>query len=134
MTESAKRLAKLKLRSLNKDAVRKNTASVMVGIFKYVFIIVVGFVFFYPFLYMVITSVKSPEDLASTTVQWIPKQLYFDNFRVAAAGLKYGSALKNSLIITVLCTIGHLISCSLAGYAVARYKNRLILIYRIMIR
>lgn len=133
MTESAKQLTAVKLKSLNKDAVRKNTASFLVGIFKYVFIIVVGFVFFYPFLYMIITSVKSPEDLASTTIQWIPKQIYFDNFRVAAAGLKYGSALKNSVIITVLCTAGHLISCSLAGYAVARYKNKLTTVLTVLI-
>lgn len=109
---------------MNKETLKKNTSALSVGMFKYIFIIVVGFVFFYPFLYLVITSVKSPEDLASTTIQWIPKQIYLDNFRVAMAGVKYSSAIKNSIIVTVFCTIGHLLSCSLAGYAVSRYKNK----------
>ena len=113
--------------------IKKSAAALLIGLFKYAFVTVVGFVFFYPFLYMLITSVKSSADLASSTIQWIPHGIFWDNFKVAAAGVKYGGAFKNSALTTLLATVGHLASCSLMGYAIARYNNKLTLILTVLV-
>lgn len=105
--------------------VKKRIPGFLITVFKYLFIIDVGFVFFTPFLYLLITSLKSPADLVNSSVVWIPKSFYLDNFRVAAAGLRYWDGLRNSLLVTFLSLAGHLISCSITGYALAKYKNRL---------
>ena len=111
-----------KVRKIN---VKSHTSSLLFKIFKYVFLIDVGFVFFFPFLYMIITSLKSPADIANSTIKWIPMSLWFSNFSVAAAGLHFWDGLTNSIILTVFSTAGHLFSCALMGYALAKYKNNL---------
>lgn len=49
-----------------------------------------AFVFLYPFLYMIITSLKSNSDLNNLAVQWIPTELKFENYFIAADLLKVG--------------------------------------------
>jgi multiple sugar transport system permease protein len=88
----------------------------------YVLLFDLAFVYLFPFLYMVITSLKSPEDLADFTVNWIPKGIYLGNYIIAFGLLEYLNRLKNSIIITSLSIIGHVLSCSLIGYGFARFK------------
>lgn len=84
-----------------------------------------SFVFLYPFLKMVITSVMSDSDLVNITVNWIPTEIVWGNFKVAFKELGFKTYVWNSVIITAVGTVGHLLSCSLAGYGFARYKFRL---------
>lgn len=91
-------------------------------IFTYLFLFCLSFVFLYPFLYMVITSIKTQADLTDMSVNWIPKSIKFENYKFAAQILKYPLYLKNSLFITLVSTIGHLVSCSFIGYGFARFK------------
>lgn len=91
-------------------------------IFVYVFLSCLAFVFIYPFLYMVITSVKTQKDLYDLTVNWVPRSIKFENFLLAAKALNYIKYFRNSLIITIFATLGHVISCSFIGYGFARFK------------
>lgn len=88
----------------------------------YILLLDLAFVFAYPFLYMIVTALKSPTDLVDITIQWVPKQLFWKNFYNAAVALKYTVGLKNSLFVTILSVIGHLLACSFIAYGFARYK------------
>lgn len=88
----------------------------------YIFLLDVAFVFLFPFLYMIVTSFKSYNDLMDITVNWIPTSLHWKNYQIAADLLSYWSHFISSVFITSTSTIGHLLSCSLAGYGFARYK------------
>lgn len=88
----------------------------------YLLLFNVTYVFVFPFLYMVVTSFKSPQDLADFTVNWIPRALHWNNYTLAFKTLRYWHYLKNSVIITGLAIIGHLASGSFIGYGFARYK------------
>lgn len=90
----------------------------------YVCLICISYVFLYPFLYMIITSLMSMEDLVDAAVQWIPSSLYFTNYEDAWRGLTYPSYFLNSVIVALGATAGHLISCSLVGYGFARYRSK----------
>ena len=92
--------------------------------FLYIFLIAVSFAFLYPFLYMLITSVKSMADLNDVTVNWAPRELYWQNYATALKYLDVGRHLLNSLIITGLTTLGHLLSGSFIAYGFARFKFR----------
>lgn len=81
-----------------------------------------AFVFLYPFLYMLVNSLKSSEDLYNFTVQWIPRTLDFDNYMIAFNLIEYLRRLQNNIVVTVVATAGQLLSCSMAGYALARYR------------
>lgn len=103
-----------------KDRILKHS----VRIALYVFLFALSVVFLYPFLYMIINSLKTNEDLNNFTVVWLPRTLHFANYKMAAEIMDYFGKLKNSLIITLIATLGQLISCSMAGYSLARYNYR----------
>ncbi len=107
-----------------RDLLKKpsNVGKVLLRIGMYIFLIDVAFVFLFPFLYMVVTSFKSYDDLMDITVNWIPTSLHSKNYKIAADLLSYWSHFISSVSITSVSTVGHLISCSLAGYGFARYK------------
>ncbi len=84
-----------------------------------------SFVFIYPFLKMLVTSIMSDADLVNITVTWVPNEIVWENYKVALKELGYKSYFINSMQITLIGTLGHLFSCSLAGYGFARYKFKL---------
>ena len=96
--------------------------AVLGKIFLYLMMILITYIFLYPFIYLLVTSVMSNDDLNNFTVQWIPRSLNFNNYTLAAEFMKFFNSLKNSLFSTVLTTLGQLLSCSMAGYGLARYK------------
>ena len=91
-----------------------------VGIYLVVFDL--AFVFLYPFITMIIDALKSEEDLINSTVTWIPTSIHWQNFQTAFKQLDYLKFFKNSAIVTVVATIGSVISDSFIGYGFARYR------------
>lgn len=94
----------------------------IVKVAMYLLLLGLAFVFLYPFLYMIVTSLKSDADLNSLSVQWIPTELKFENYFVAIDILNASQYLKNSLFVTIVASFGHVISCSFIGYGFARYN------------
>jgi multiple sugar transport system permease protein len=118
MLVSRKRIP-LKVRKLGSAAFWRKNA------FKgatYLILADLAFVFLLPFIYMIITSVKTDADLIDATVKWVPTALCWDNYVRAFNALGYVRHLFNSIFLTSVCTIGHIFSCSLAGYSLAKYK------------
>lgn len=93
-------------------------------VFLYVLLIAVAYVCLFPFLYMIVTACKTSADLSDITVNWIPNTIKIENFTMAAKAIDYKTGLTNTVIITVLSTLGHVLSCGMAGYALARYRFR----------
>ena len=54
----------------------------------------------------------------------LPKTLSLDNFRNAFTRLNFANAMKNTVIVTLLSNIGGLVMGSMAGYWLARKKNK----------
>ena len=91
-------------------------------LFTYVLLMDLAFIFLFPFIHMLVTSLKTPLDVLDITVKWVPRSLYWQNYTRALKALDYGTTFINSVIITTLGTIGHVISCSFAAYGFARYR------------
>jgi multiple sugar transport system permease protein len=97
-----------------KGAVGKTMAFItMVGI---------SILFIIPFLWMVSTSLKASSDLAGTN--WIPERFAWENFRDAFSFGMWPQWTMNTVIITVLCVFGELISSSLVAYSFSRLRWR----------
>ena len=90
----------------------------------YLFLLDLVFVFLYPFLYMLITSVKSPEDIMDVTVHWLVNGIHGQNYTLSWNVLDYPTRLVRTFMVVTLCTLGHLIACSFLGYGFARYNFR----------
>lgn len=88
----------------------------------YLLLFDLAFVFMYPFIYMIITSLKTAADLSDISIRWIPKSLHFENYKFAFESLKYQRTFLNSVFVTSLATFGHALGCSFAAYGFARFK------------
>lgn len=86
----------------------------------YFLLIDIGFVYLYPLIYMVTVSLMPPSDLVNPTIKWIPTHLDLSNFGQVIETLNYGETLTNTLIMAVVASLLQIVSCSLAGYALAR--------------
>jgi len=90
-------------------------------IFIYVTLANFAFVFLLPFIYMISTSLKSSVDLVDPYVNWIPvRGIEWKNYLASIKALDYWRTLGNSLFLSTVCTLGHVLSCSFAAYAFAR--------------
>lgn len=102
----------------------------------------------FPFVWMARTSLTARESIFSDTTALIPPQTTFDNFRrvlglvsteeaVAAGGsgqgVNFALAMRNSVIVSSLITVGQIFFSGLAAYAFARlrfpFREQLFFVY-----
>ncbi len=88
----------------------------------YALLVAIGFVYLYPLLFMLVTSLKSPTDLLNPMVQWVPTELYFGNYGRAFRVLDYPRTLLNSVIVSTVPSVIQVIVCSIVAYGLARYS------------
>ncbi len=75
-----------------------------------------------PFAWMLSTSLKPAEDVWLLPPQWIPPELHWENFTNALTIMPFFRYTLNTLIITIACIIGTLLSASLVAYGFARLR------------
>lgn len=90
----------------------------------YILLIELAFVFLYPLVYMVVNSLKFQTDLLDLNSKWLLHAVNWENYRQAYEELSYQSSFVTSIVVTVLCTIGHVCSCSLIAYGLTRFEFR----------
>jgi len=100
----------------------KRGKSIIGGTLYYMTLLSLSFVFLYPLMYMLSKSMMQTWDVADATVRWLPKQLSFENYRVALDAINYWQGLTNSTIISLGSAILQIISCAFVGYGLARYR------------
>ncbi len=88
----------------------------------YFTLLLIGFVFIYPVIYIVSYSFMDTEDLVNPLVRWLPTKLYIGNFSEAARVLDFAPTLMKTLIVTVLPSILQTISASIVGYGFSRFR------------
>jgi len=88
--------------------------------FAYVALALLAIVFATPLVWMVLTSVKPPEQLVSRPHQVLPDQWRWDNYPQAVSSMPYYRYLRNSLLLCAGSVAGTLLSCSLVAYGFAR--------------
>ena len=87
----------------------------------YLLLISIGFIYLYPILYMVSKSFMNLNDLLDTSINWIPSQLYVENYRQALKSMDYWKTFKDSVLIAGIPTLINVVICSIVGYGFARY-------------
>jgi len=84
-------------------------------------LISIGFVYVYPILYMVSSSLKSTSDLVNPMVSWIPTKLFLGNFQKAIVVLDYFPSLMKGLLVTFLPAFLQMVVTAVIGYGFAMY-------------
>lgn len=81
-----------------------------------------GIVMVMPFLWMVSTALKFPQEILSWPPNLIPQDPTLDNFRTVFTTAPFGRWLLNSLTLAVASTIGILLTSAVAGYVLAKFE------------
>lgn len=92
------------------------------GIVRFFFLLGMTFIILYPIIYMLSMALRDSVDMYDSSVVWIPRHFTLENFKLLFTSLDFASALKNSAIITVVCTLLQTIVCAMTGYGFAMYK------------
>lgn len=105
--------------------VKRHAPGILYGIFRYAFIIGMAYVLLYPVLIMLTRAIRPAEDMTNPSVVWIPSGITWQNMQWAWQMLEYPFTTLFTSRIVLISTLLSLVSCSMAGYALARYRMKL---------
>ncbi|MCX4450946.1 carbohydrate ABC transporter permease [Streptomyces sp. NBC_01789] len=77
-----------------------------------------------PFVWMVLTSLKTPVEIASQDAGLLPEHWEFGNYADALRAAPFATYARNSFIIAFSHTVLNVVVASMAGYALARIRFR----------
>lgn len=100
------------------------------SIVRFFFLLGMTFIILYPIMYMLSMALRDSVDMYDSSVVWIPRHFTLENFKLLFTSLDFVPALKNSAIITVVCTLLQTMICAMTGYGFAMYNfkgNKLLL-------
>ena len=116
--------------SKNKNAMVQNIAvsplyflgKVCWSVIRLFFMLEMAFVILYPIIYMLSMAFRSSADMYDASIVWIPKNFTMENFIMVFDSLDFDVAFKNTVIISLVCTVLQVIVCAITGYGFARFK------------
>ena len=96
---------------------------------KHFFLMLAGIFFLGPFLYLLLTSVKSIDDIFAVPFVWWPEHVFWSNYSNAVNAIPFLQYTLNTLFVSVLCVVGELFAAPLVAYGFARipFKGRNVL-------
>lgn len=86
--------------------------------------ILVAIIWFIPIYYLIVTTLKNPQE-ATANPLGLPSVFEFGNYAKAWVNMQFPRAFGNTLFITATAVICIVVFGSMAGYALARTKNKL---------
>ena len=107
-------------RALNRR--NKLAGKAAVNLFFYLLLILVGLTFLLPFLWMLSASLKSVAEIFSFPPRWFPRVRRWSNYTDIFSVMPFGRFVFNSFKVSLLSTIGVVLSSALAAFAFARLR------------
>ena len=93
-------------------------------VFAYAICTLIGFAYVFPFYWMVITALKTDQQIFKWPPQLIPPTPVWWNFVEATRYIPFWLYMKNTLIICTVAVIGTILSCVLVAYGFSRINWR----------
>jgi len=87
-------------------------------------IIVIAVVAAFPLAWMILTSLKTPQETMQVPPVWLPAMPSFDAYEKVAGVVNLGRSMFNSAVIALITTAGIVVTSLMAGYAFAKYQFR----------
>lgn len=104
------------------SAVKRRTGQIVVKILTLILMIGLSYIVVYPFLFKVLASFMSADDLTNPMVNLIPSQWTLDRFRSILVGTELLTGMKNTLLYSVGVAALTTFSAAFVGYGLARFK------------
>lgn len=87
-------------------------------------IIVIAVIAAFPLVWMILTSLKTPQETMQVPPVWLPSNPNLDAYTQVSDVLELGRSFWNSAVIAVVTTVAINVTSLMAGYAFAKYKFR----------
>jgi len=90
----------------------------------YVVLVLAAAIPLFPLYWLVIASLKGPQEFGRIPPTWFPMDPSFEAFSRVFEVVPFGQSFLNSALITGVCSVSVLITSVLAGYVFAKYQFR----------
>lgn len=105
---------------------RKPNRSIVGDIFLYLFLLLVALIMAFPLIYAVSSALKPLDELFKFPPKILPQNPTFDNFSdlfvtMGKSWVTFSRYLFNTVFITFVGTVGHLIIASMGAFVLAKY-------------
>ncbi|HKL79661.1 MAG TPA: carbohydrate ABC transporter permease [Mobilitalea sp.] len=106
----------------NNYLLKKSIGSFIFRICRAIMLFGLCFLILQPILSKISVSFMDEQDLYDATIINIPRNFTKMNYEMASTLMNYGSALKNTLWVSLVIALVQVASTTLVGYGFARYK------------
>lgn len=103
------------------------------NVITYALLIIICIGFIIPFLWMISTSFKQPDEVFSPTPKWLPREFSFKNYVGIWKDTFFAVYFKNSIIISIITMIIAIIIATLSGYGISRFRFKGKLLFSIIL-
>lgn len=87
----------------------------------YILLVIICLAFIIPFLWMISTSFKQPDEIFSVTPSWFPREFSIKNYVNILMDTFFITYFKNSIIVSIITMAITIIIATLSGYGISRF-------------
>lgn len=87
---------------------------------------VIGIMIIVPFLYMIVTSLKSKPEIMAKDGSFFPKEIIWTNYRMVFDSVPYLSSLWNSFFVSAVTTLIAIFFSTMVGYGIAKFRSKVL--------
>ena len=118
-------VANAKKPRIDKVKLKKHSFHVLISVVRWIFLLGMCFVVLYPLFKQIALSVMDVQDMYDATVNYLPKHFTLENYSQAWNKIGGWTTTLNSFFLTVSSSVLIVISSTLVGYGLARFKFKL---------
>lgn len=96
--------------------------TIAVHTLSYILLIAIGLTMLVPFLWMISTSLKNLAEAQIYPPRWIPDPPLWSNYVEIMIQVPFATFIVNSFKVSILGSLGQIVTCSTAAYALARLR------------
>jgi multiple sugar transport system permease protein len=102
--------------------ISRRVRDLVVSFLWYIILSAISLVLVAPLIWLISTSLKEPGAIFELPPKWIPNPIRLQNYPEALTAQPFGRFFLNTMIVTVLSTLGTVLTASMAAFSFARLR------------
>ena len=107
---------------ISREKAKNGLIKGFISIFRWVFLLSVGYIILYPLFAMISFSLMTKEDIVDTSVTWLSKSPSFASYKSAWKILEYPKSLLSTVLVHGVSAVLEIFSCAIAAYGFSRFE------------
>ena len=112
----------MKFKSVNTVKLKKKTANGFIAVFRWLFLISVGYIVLFPILSSISTAIKQDMAFYDVSLYWIPRYVTFENFEIAFNTMNYSNSILRTVTLELVSAGIEIVTCAIVAYGFARFN------------